>query len=93
MPKKMTTAQARREWAKVLRLAERGTVVQVTRNGHAVAAVVSIAAYRSIEQRPASTLSDVISAFREHVDPNDLAGPDPWEDVRDRGPGRDVDLG
>jgi prevent-host-death family protein len=92
MPKKMTTAAARREWAKVLRLAERGTVVQVTRNGQPVAAVVSIATYRAIEQRPAATLPEVISAFRERVDPADLAGPDPWEDVRDREPGRDVDF-
>ncbi len=40
-----------------------------------------------------ATLLDVISAFRERVDPADLVGPDPWEDVRDRVPGRDVAFG
>lgn len=93
MTKKMTTAEARREWAKVIRLAEQGAVVQVTRNGQPVAAVVSIAAYREMAQRPAVTLSDVIGAFRARVDPTDLAGPDPWEGVRDREPGRDIDFG
>lgn len=93
MARRMTTAQARREWAKVLKSAERGASVEVTRNGQSVAAVVSIDQYRKIEELRKETLSQVIAQFRASVDPRDLEGPDPWTDVRDRSPGRDVDLG
>jgi len=89
----MTTAQARRDWAKVLRSAERGTPVEVMRNGQPVAAVVSIDQYRKIEEAKKENLSDVIARFRASVNPRDLEGPDPWADVRDRSPGREVDLG
>lgn len=93
MARRMTTAQARREWAKVLKSAERGAPVEVTRNGQSVAAVVSIDQYRKIEELRKETLSQVIARFRANVNPQDLEGPDPWADVRDRSPGRDVDLG
>lgn len=91
--KRVTTAEARREWAKVLRSAERGTPVEVTRDGVPVAAVVSIDQLRRIEQTQRETLSEVVARFRSGVDPKDLEGSDPWRDVRDRSSGRDVDLG
>jgi prevent-host-death family protein len=84
---------ARRQWAKVLRLAERGTPVEVTKNGHPVAALVSIEQLRKLEGMPRQTLSEVVARFRERIDEKDLAGPDPWREVRDRSPGRDVGLG
>lgn len=93
MAKRMTTGQARREWAKVLRTAERGTAVEVMRNGHPVAAVVSMAQYRKLEEANKDTLSDVIAQFRANVDPRDLAGPDPWAGIRDPSTGREIDLG
>ncbi|MFS8070155.1 MAG: type II toxin-antitoxin system prevent-host-death family antitoxin [Byssovorax sp.] len=89
----MTTAQARRDWAKVLRSAERGTPVEVMRNGQPVAAVISIDQYRKLEETRRETLSDVIAQFRASVNPRDLEGPDPWADVRDRSPGREIELG
>jgi hypothetical protein len=55
--------------------------------------VISIDQYRRIEEAKKETLSDVIAQFRESVDPSDLDGPDPWAEVRDRSPGRDVRLG
>ena len=93
MPKRMTTAQARRDWAKVLRSAERGTPVEVMRNGQSVAAVISIDQYRKLEETRKETLSDVIAQFRASVNPRDLEGPDPWADVRDHSPGREIELG
>lgn len=93
MSKRMTTAQARRDWAKVLRTAERGTPVEVMRNGQSVAVVISMDQYRGIEEAKKVTLSDVIARFRASVDPRDLDGPDPWADVRDRSSGREIDLG
>ena len=90
--RKMTVTRARREWASVLRSAERGGAVEVTRNGQAVAAVVSMERYRRIEGSSRDNLSDVIARFRAALDARDAVGPDPWGDVRDRSPGRDVDL-
>ena len=93
MSKRMTTAQARRDWAKVLQSAERGTPVEVMRNGQPVAAVISIDQYRKLEETRKETLSDVIAQFRATVNPRDLEGPDPWADVRDHSPGREIELG
>jgi prevent-host-death family protein len=86
-------AEARRNWARVLRTAERGAAVEVTRNGQVVAAVVPIDDYREIASRRRATLSEVVAKIRAGVDPRDLEGPDPWAGVRDRSPGRAVDLG
>jgi prevent-host-death family protein len=52
MTKRMTTAEARQHWAKVLRSAERGTPVEVTRNGQPVAAVISIEQLRQAQGAP-----------------------------------------
>jgi prevent-host-death family protein len=89
----MTTAQARRDWARVLRSARRGAPVEITSNGLPVAAVVSIDQLRSIEKAERSNLADAILTARAMIDVRDLAGPDPWSRVRSRSRGRDVDLG
>lgn len=92
MAKQFTTAAARRDWAKVLRCAERGTPVEVLRNGQPVAFVISVEEYRRV--RPAtSSVSDVVTRFREGVAPRDLEGPDPWVGLRDRSIGRSVEIG
>jgi len=93
MTRRLTTAEARRDWAKVLRSASRGTPVVVTSNGQPIAAVVSIDQLRTIEQARGETLGEAIRRARSTLDPEDLRGPDPWANVRDRSPGRDVDLG
>jgi prevent-host-death family protein len=92
MTRRVTTAEARRDWAKVLRSAERGTAVEVLRNGQPVAAVISIEQYRAIEGAKKETLASVVAGFRSSVDPRDLEGPDPWANIRDRSAGRDVKL-
>lgn len=93
MSKRMTTAQARRDFAKVLRSAERGIPVEVMRNGQPIAVVISMGQYREVQGAAKPTLSAFIAEFRASVDPRDLEGPDPWADVRDRSAGREVDLG
>jgi len=92
MARRLTTAQARRDWAKVLRSASRGTPVVVTSNGKPVAAVVSIDQLRSLEQARLETLSEAIRRARSGVNVSDLQGPDPWANVRDPSTGRNVDL-
>ncbi len=93
MTKRVTMTEARRHWAKVLRSAERGTAVEVTRNGHAVAAVISIEQLRRAESAATETLSDAVARARARVSASDLSGPDPWARVRDRSRGRRVELG
>jgi len=92
MAHRLTTAQARRDWAKVLRTASHGTPVVVTSNGQPVAAVVSIDQLRTLEQARSDTLAEVIRRARASLNVDDLQGPDPWANVRDTSAGRDVDL-
>jgi prevent-host-death family protein len=92
MARPLTTAQARRDWAKVLRTARGGTPVVVTSNGQAVAAVVSIEQLRALEGARPETLAEVIARTRSRLDASDLKGADPWAGVRDNSAGRDIDL-
>lgn len=93
MARRLTTAQARRDLAKVLRTASRGTPVVVTSSGQPIAAVVSIDQLRTLEQARSETLAEVIRRARSHLNVDDLRGPDPWADVRDASAGREIDLG
>ncbi len=86
---RLSVAEARQRWAEVIRGAQTGRSIVVTRNGEPVAAVVPIELLRRAE-RP--SLSDAVARFRESVSPRDLDGPDPFADVRDSSPGRDVSL-
>jgi prevent-host-death family protein len=88
--RKMTITQARRDWAKVLRLAEKGTPVVITKRGTPIAAVVPMEQYEAI--KPKQTLGQMIREWRATIDPRDLEGPDPWADVRDRSPPRDFNF-
>lgn len=92
MARSVTTAQARRDWAKVLRTASRGTPVVVTSNGQPVAAVVSIDQLRALERSRSETLAEAIERARAGLNVDDLRGPDPWANVRDTSAGRDIDL-
>lgn len=92
MARRLTTAQARRDWAKVLYTASRGTPVVVTSNGQPIAAVVSIDQLRTLEQARPETLAETIQRVRSRLNVDDLRGPGPWADVRDTSPGRSIDL-
>lgn len=89
MTKRMSTAEARARWADVVRSAERGTPIEVTRNGEPIAAVVSVEQLRSIER---GTVFDVFARYHARSRPAGGEGEDPWADVRDESPGRDVEL-
>jgi prevent-host-death family protein len=93
MVRPLTTAQARRDWAKVLRSARRGTPVVVTSHGQPIAAVISIEQLRALDRARSETLGEAIQRVRSSLNVDDLAGPDPWTGTRDVSVGRDVDLG
>lgn len=92
MPKSYSIAKARDQLAELVHRAERGAAVELTRHGKPVAVIVSKQAYESLtQQRP--SLWAAIEQFRREADLDALAaGPDPFEGLRDRSPGRKVRL-
>jgi prevent-host-death family protein len=85
-PETMTVAQARRAWARLVRIAGSGRRVEVARHGRPVAAVVGIEDLPRIRDGGRASLADVIAELRS--DPSVLRGPDPWRRLRGRSPGR-----
>ena len=88
-----SVAEARRNLPALIRAAEDGRTIEISRRGVAVAVLVSS---RRFEQLAAGRPS-FMDAYREFARKNDLAtlALDPDEifaDVRDRAPGRNVEL-
>lgn len=84
-----SVAEARRDFSAVLRDAEAGRTVEITRRGVPVLAVVRA------EQLPSASGSGFRDAYAEWVKDRDLAELDlrPEEVfVRDKSPGRDIEL-
>lgn len=86
-------AQAKDKLTQIIRAAEAGDSVEITRRGEPVAVILSIAAYQKLQQ-PHPTLGEAVREFRQYIaaegieiDPDELFG-----DIRDRSPGREVDL-
>lgn len=80
----LTIAEARASLADVVRRAERGEEVRITRRGVPVAVVRAL---RSDEDERAERFRTWVS--RVSTTPAADDGPeDPWADVRDRSPGR-----
>lgn len=91
MPKSYSIAKARDQLAELVHRAERGTTVELTRHGKPVAVILSKNAYEALtQQRP--SLWAALERFRREADLEALAGPDPFEGLRDRTLGREVDM-
>lgn len=92
MPKSYSIAKARDQLAELVHRAEKGSAVELTRHGKPVAVILSKQAYEELTRRRPG-LWDAIERFRQRADLEaaDL-GPDVFKDVRDRSPGRKVDL-
>ena len=87
MDRTYSIAEARNDLSNVVREAEAGRPVTLSRRGKVVAVVVSSAAFANLQaQRP--TLSAAIAAFRQEY-PCDLDDSD-WLPARDPAPGRDT---
>ena len=92
MSRRVSIADARNQLTRLLREVEQGEVVQVTRHGRPVAALIPIAEYRRLREGQPS-LASAAAAFREKVGREGLKAIDgALEDLRDRGPGREVEL-
>ena len=77
----------------LVRKAEKGESVELTREGEAVAVLIGRREYERRNGRPTRTFADALEEFRRSADFAEIGDPDEiWGDVRDRDPGRDVDL-
>ncbi|WP_204140844.1 type II toxin-antitoxin system Phd/YefM family antitoxin [Halomicronema sp. CCY15110] len=86
-------AQAKDQLTQIIRAAEVGDSVEITRRGEPVAVILSIAEYQKL-QPPRPNFGEAVKEFREYtaaerieIDPDEIFG-----DIRDRSPGREIDL-
>ena len=85
-------AEARDGFAGLVREAEAGHPIQITRRGKTVAVLVSAADFGTLAARRTSP-ADLMREVRVRLDREGIGmDDDPWAGLRDRGPGRDVDL-
>jgi prevent-host-death family protein len=94
MPKRYSIAQARQNFAAIVHELEAQPLIELTRRGEPVAVLLGIAAYRRLQPATADFWS-AYEAFRASLSAEDLADPDqadPCTNLRDRSPGREVDL-
>jgi len=93
MAREYSIAHAKDHLTEAIRAAEAGEPVTLTRRGRPVAVILSEAEYR----RLAGSRGDFWTALQEFRATFDSARdgiePEYWESLRDRSPGRDVDLG
>jgi prevent-host-death family protein len=93
MAREYSIAHAKDHLTEAVRAAEGGEPVTLTRRGRPVAVIVSEAEYRRLAG-PRDDFWTALQAFRTAFDSaRDGIEPEYWESLRDRSPGRDVNLG
>ncbi len=90
--KTYSVAEARQNFARLIRSAERGRAIEITRRGEPVAVVLSAAQYLALTgERP--PFLETLSRLRERLEVEDLGiGDEEFEGLRDESPGREVAL-
>jgi prevent-host-death family protein len=93
MSKQHSIADARSNLPQLVREAESGSAIELTRRGESVAVLIGRKQYERLASR-SQGFSEAWDAFVQDVDLSDLAiDPDEiFDHVRDGGPGRDVKL-
>lgn len=93
MSKKYSIAKARDSLASLVHeVEEQGEAVTLTRRGEPVAVLVSLREYRRLREGSGGFWG-ALRKFRSREDLVGLGlGPEDLDDVRDRSPGREVDL-
>jgi prevent-host-death family protein len=89
---KVSVAEARQHFARLIKRAEQGKAIEITRRGEPVAVLVSAAEYSAITgDRP--SFMDATAQIRERLDVDSLGiGDSDFEGLREESPGRDVSL-
>ena len=91
MQNSYSIAEAKGRLPQLVHEAEAGGHVEITRRGRAVAVLLSTEAYARLTERPKS-LRLGIRELRAEYNAGAQDEDDPFADVRDPSPGRDVDL-
>lgn len=89
--RRFSVSEARKQFASIIRDAERGAVIELTRRGRPVAVMVSPADYGALQGR-AGGFWDEIRVFREGFDLDELDIEAVYRIERPRSAGRRVDL-
>lgn len=91
MSKQYSIAEARDHLPAILRDVERGSTVEVTRRGRPVAVILSMQDYRRLSSSK-KTFSQAFEEFRRSADLEKLdIGPEYFDALRDKSPGRDFE--
>lgn len=91
MSKEYSISSARSQLPSLVRDAERGLTVKLTRWGRPVAVIVSIHQYEGLVEAQ-KNLWTAIEEFRRTTDLEGMDVDELYADVRDRSSGREVDL-
>jgi prevent-host-death family protein len=89
---KVSVAEARRNFARLIKRAQRGKAIEITRRGEPVAVLLSASEYLMLTgDRP--SFVDAIDRVRERLAVDSLGiGDEEFEGLRDESPGREVAL-
>jgi PTS system cellobiose-specific IIB component len=89
---KVSVAEARQHFARLIKRAQQGKAIEITRRGEPVAVLISAAEYSAITgDRP--SFIDATEQIRERLDVDSLnIGDSDFEGLREESPGRDVSL-
>ncbi len=91
-------AEARKNLPAVIDEALAGGEVRLTRHGREVAVLVSTAEYDRLKRDKRRSVREAYDAYRAEFpegdtsDGNDPLGPEYWDSLRDRSPGREVEF-
>jgi prevent-host-death family protein len=89
---KVSVAEARQNFARLIKRAEQGKAIEITRRGEPVAVLLSASEYLALTgDRP--SFMEATWQVRERLDVESLGiGSDEFDDLRDTSPGREVSL-
>ena len=89
---KVSVAEARKHFARLIQRAQQGKTIEITRRGEPVAVLLSASEYSAMTGESPSFL-EATRQVRERLAVEDLAiGDADFENLRDASPGRDVSL-
>jgi prevent-host-death family protein len=92
MAKRYSIAQTRSNLPKLLHLVEHGEPIEITRRGKPIAVVLGLSDYRRLTTTRQGFWKAYL-AFVNEVEPQDREiEPDFFRKLRDRSPGREVDI-
>jgi len=89
---KVSVAEARQHFARLIERARKGNPIEITRRGEPVAVLLSAAEYAAMTgERP--SFVDATTRVRERLDVEALdIGEEDFDGLRDRSPGREIAL-